>query len=455
MTRKARDMAVRVARVTTALAIAQAIGPACGLAQTADAHDGGVDAVALIVEIADPASGRARVRVEIPTTVSADRSVLTFTFPDLRRGHASLDSIRASGSLTREGDTFELKAGSEPLTLDYIIDPTFYPPGQPERVSDARSRITAEMAVVRTTSLFPRFRRLDAPATVVFRLPEDWKVVAPWPERDGSVYEAGAGWGSTVEYVGLGPFAVETLRESGSTFRVGTSPGGDELDPAEVIAIVRTELEILGAGPSGGGDLWSAVVVPRSFMRGGAAGRSSVVQPPDPGVLAHEIFHWWSNGATIAEDAVWFREGFTEYYGVKSARAAAAWTEAEADACLADLNAEMRFLERDGAMSLVDAARAYRSDSRARRLVYAKGALLALHLDRSLTQRGRSLDLVMSRALVPGDRQFGTRDLITLFDRLFHELTGVLETYLLQAKPLPDLHLSDATGLSGCARYLP
>ena len=74
-------------------------------------------------------------------------------------------------------------------------------------------------------------------------------------------------------------------------------------------------------------------------MRGGAAGDHTIVQSSSPQVLAHEVFHWWNDATLTARDASWFREGLTEYYGIRVAREAGAWTAEAEMACLADLDA--------------------------------------------------------------------------------------------------------------------
>jgi hypothetical protein len=412
------------------------------------------------VEISEPAAGLAHVRGEFPAAALSGLVSLQLEFGELSAHPERLRSIEARAgdealSVQANGHTlaFDLASVAGPVVMDYTIDPTFYPPGgAPTSPADARSRITEDLAVVRTTALFPRVNIRELPATVVFDLPNGWLAVTPWHAADaGFALELEPA--STVEYLGLGPLELGEISAGGSVFRVATGDADLSLDA--VTNVLRFELELLGAPPASRGRR-SIVVVPAAFMRGGAAGRNSIVQPPRADVLAHEMFHWWNRPALTRAETTWFREGFTQYYGVKAALMSAAWTEEDADRCLADLNAEMRYLERDGALSLSAASLDYTSDGRARRLTYSKGALLALYLDRELESTGRSLDEAMRKLLTGEYVSMGNDDVRRVVSETYEEsVDSILESYVVGNAALPDLALDAHTGSSGCARFLP
>jgi predicted metalloprotease with PDZ domain len=168
-------------------------------------------------------------------------------------------------------------------------------------------------------------------------------------------------------------------------------------------------------------------------------------------VLAHEVFHWWNDSRLTAADAMWFREGLTEYYGIRVAREVGASTPDAEAACLADLNGEMRLLEENGARSLKDAS----LDPAATRLVYSKGALFWLLVDRRLRASERFLEDAVRRVVTSPREGLTTEELRTLFSSVYDGLVDdEFDRYVIGANRLPDLGLGPATGRSGCAREL-
>jgi hypothetical protein len=248
-------------------------------------------------------------------------------------------------------------------------------------------------------------------------------------------------------------------KAAGEQVRIASVEGGDEPTPGSIAQLVDQQAAWLGPPPLADGKPLSVLLVPAAFMRGGAAGRRSIVQPPDPIVLAHEVFHWWNGPDGTDASATWFREGFTEYYGVKTAQAGSLIDEQAGRACLADLHGEMRHLEADGPVSLEDASLQARKDSRSRRLVYSKGALLAWHLDELLAKEGRSLDEGMRAVLTQLTAQgkpLGSDAVLEAFQQTYGDLVNQpLRAAVEGDEPLPSFDLPPATGQSGCARYLP
>ncbi|MBN1370902.1 MAG: hypothetical protein JW987_03000 [Anaerolineaceae bacterium] len=418
------------------------------------------------VRVSDPASGLIDVRMEFPAGALNGRPYLDLTFWDLKRRPEALKTVSAwvdgqplvvtrpfwKGAHERR---IRLGGASGTLVVEYSLDPTYYPPGaQVTEAADAVSRVTADLAILRTTSSFPVMNPAGLTIRAVFRLPDTWVAVTPWQaDGDGFLIPPEQ---QTNEYVALGPFDVQEMTVENTTMRAAVIPAASGMPLETIDSILRFELDLIGAPPPGAQAVYTVIVVPPDFLNGGSAGRHSTVQVPAPDTLAHEMFHWWNSSSHTLQEAQWFQEGFTEYYGIKIARDSGAWLPEQADQCLADLNGEMRFLEEDQPRSLVDVSRNSRSDSYARRLVYSKGALFALLLDRQLKAEGRSLDEVV-RAVLTDPRQGLKNDALK---DIFHDtfsgmIDGAFEAYVMKGDALPDLGLGAATGESGCARYLP
>jgi hypothetical protein len=417
------------------------------------------------VEILEPVTGLVQVRGEIPGE-AIDGSLLVLRFLDLRRHPEGLRSLRAwSGDQALRVDSgrpseeylrqVHLDGGSESVLVEYTIDPTYYPPGsRVERPADARSRVARDLAVLRSSSLFPVLNIDPLPTRMTFALPDGWVAVAPWNAVADEFWVDPDG-GSRVEYLGVGPFEVRELSIGDAAFRVAAIPEQTQQNTEGVAGAIRYYADLLGAPPSRCAGVRTVIVVPPNFMRGGAAGRCSVVQSPSPEVIAHEVFHWWTHAQLVRPEARWFSEGFTNYYGVKAAREGSLMTEEQAALCLADLWGEMQFLERDGPLSLSAVSADYDRDSRGKRLVYSKGTLFALLLDRELAKRQRSLDEAMRVILSEARQGITNSDLRELFDHVYGDAVDAsFEAYVQGGEALPDLGLGPATGRSGCARYL-
>jgi hypothetical protein len=422
------------------------------------AEPGPLPVVPCRVIIADPASGLAEVRLEFDEQALRHRRHLILAFADvrgssrmLRAFDARIDGreVSARAEDVRGALVYfvPIDSGATNLAVTYTIDPTYLPPGSdPAEPADARSRITAELAIVRSSSLFPRFDVTGASLGVEFDLPQGWIAVTPWPSVDGRVVVP-ADLAAPVEYLPIGPFETRDIAVGSAVIHVVT-PALLRTGAFPVESIVTRELELVAAPLKRRGP-FVATVVPDAFMHGGAAGDHSIVQSSAPQVLAHEVFHWWNDAALTSADAMWFREGLTEYYGIRAAREAGAWSpEAEA-ACLADLNGEMQLLEANGPRSLRDAS----LDPGATRLVYSKGALFWMLVDRRLGASGRFLEDAVRRVVTSPREGLTTEELRTLFSSVYGGLVDdQFDRFVIGASRLPDLGLGPATGRSGCAR---
>ena len=419
------------------------------------------------VTIDEPSEGVAHVVGRLSAYEPSGASSVVLDFPDLVSDPSRLLALSA---LTAAEDTIPLQpVRSQPgrFTLDlagrsgtvcvhYAIDPTYFPPGSNGRdPSDARSRIAPEMAVARTTSLLPRLDLRDLEASANFVLPQGWVAVTPWPAR-GDTFLLGSPADPTVDYLALGPFRSAEIAAGDRVLRIATAPGNTRFSQDQIVSIFRGTVDRIGVPPATAGDFLTVVVVPPTFMRGGAAGRHSIVQSASPVVLAHEMFHWWNHSGLTTEEATWFREGLTNYYGIELARESGAWTNEAAEQCLADLEAEMRYLERDGASSLADASRGYRKDPQLRRLVYSKGTLFSMLLDSELADAGRSLDQATRALLAHGQQDLANHDIRRVMSQVYDGIIdSTFDRHVFGVAELPVFGLGVATGQSGCARFLP
>ena len=415
-----------------------------------------------VVDMRGTASGIAEVRGLFSHDTVEPHRRLRLEFPDARQLPDAIKSISA-----RQGDHtcniirsetapnvwwISLRSGTEPLEIVYTIDPTFFPPGSITPLAiDARSRITQDLAIVRTASLFPN---IDESARVRFELPDHWHAITPW-RRKGDWFHVSGDELTRVDYLAFGPFDTQTVLIDTSEILFATPPGSTAVTPRRLESLVRVQQEMAGVSLAGSG-LRTIVVVPTGFMRGGAAGSRSVVQRPGAVILAHEIFHWWLHGELGESEARWFTEGFTNYFAIKAAGKSEMWNQRQMEACLSDLEAEMRHLETERAVSLANASKAYGSDPRSRRLVYSKGTLFGLRLDRTLAQRGRRLEEVLWTLLKQQRTGVTNKELKDVFaDALGAQVSSQFDAIVLQASELPDSELPAADGTSGCARFLP
>jgi hypothetical protein len=409
------------------------------------------------VALSDPGRGLVEVRAVLPVALVANRSFLDLRFRDLQRHPDALKSLTATSAAGEAPVTVSdgvhridvLNAAGE-LTVEYTVDPTFYPPGgAPQRPSDARSRVASDLAIVRTTSLFPVIGDSGVASRISFTLPPGWVAVVPWPAV-GDGFDVAPDQLRSVEYLGFGPFEVERVGGHGSAITVATLPGVEGASVATVASIVRAIQERIGIPGDGGRRV--VIIVPAHFMRGGAAGRHTVVQLPSPVTLVHEIFHWWNHAGLARPDARWLVEGVTEHYALKLAEAAGLLSAHESTNCLADLNAEMEFLEQSSGWSLAAASRLSREDGRASRVLYSKGALFATLLER----RGYDLDAAMRVIVSEQDLPLENDDLEHIFAAIYGPAIGeYFRAYVYGDERLPDMGLPPGPGSSGCARYLP
>jgi hypothetical protein len=305
---------------------------AAGVAAWRAAHPplpGPLPVVPCRVIITDAASGLAEVRLELDDQALRHRLQLILAFVDVRGSSRMLRSFGAQidgqpvvplsehirGALVY---FVPIGASARTLIITYTIDPSYLTPdGDQREPADARSRISTDLAIVRSASLFPRFNLVGARLGVEFDLPLGWIAVTPWPSLDGRVIVP-ADTAAPVEYIALGPFETRDVTIGSQVVHIAT-PVLVATGAFPVESIIARELELIAAPLKRAGP-FLATIVPDTFMHGGAAGDHSIVQSSSPHLLAHEVFHWWNDAVLTAADAMWFREGLTEYYGIRVPR---------------------------------------------------------------------------------------------------------------------------------------
>lgn len=426
----------------------------------------GADAVDYTVTVAEPASGELTIELTCPVQDDWRKQPFELTFPDLRDVPNQLKSITFyydGGAIEPEISTTEngLTAAGPPLDntktlrVRYRIDPEFHAPGSDQRTMDSRRGWLDESGgILRTRTIFPKGPPNTLLPVVTFQLPTLWRTATPWLYRWNAYRPSPATFQET-DYLAVGPFRVEAMNVRSIPFKVAVHHDADDVTPAELRDLLAVQLDWFGHLPYPRGVHRTVVVVPQGAIRGGAAGAYSIVQPPSWVVLAHEMAHWWNRGGKINGPSEWFHEGFTQYYGIRSAQAAGLITGDEAQDCFADLQGEMRYLETGGPVSLLEASQEYDNDPRMRRLVYAKGAMLAYTLDDTLSRQDQALTTAV-RAILHARAPTGLGDVVRMFRELYGRETGdMLARFLLEPKALPEVPLGPADGSSGCARFLP
>jgi hypothetical protein len=172
---------IRIALLTLMVVL---VAVACAITRAAPAT-----LVEYQVAISGARPGLVHVSLHITAAELRHRSIVTLRFRDLARQPGGLAFIHASQEdhdpmIARDaGDSSLVCIAADArfcdLTVDYEIDPRYHPPGSVgTRPAEARSRIGDDVAVLRSTAVFPGIDLPSSPTSVRFILPEDWVVVA-------------------------------------------------------------------------------------------------------------------------------------------------------------------------------------------------------------------------------------------------------------------------------------
>jgi len=175
---------------------------------------------------------------------------------------------------------------------------------------------------------------------ISFKLPGNWQVTSPWIALDQSkqIYRV-----NNFTELATSMFFAGTQKEVSiqrGDFELLLALGGDDLiaQQDEFIHLAKGVLdyysELMGGGPKLPDKMSSnksvVIINPASATDGEAIGSNiSILIDPDGGqmskmistlMFAHEFFHLW-NGKSFApqsDDTEWFKEGFSNYYTMKS-----------------------------------------------------------------------------------------------------------------------------------------
>jgi predicted metalloprotease with PDZ domain len=173
-----------------------------------------------------------------------------------------------------------------------------------------------------------------------FRLPENWQITSPWTALDKSkhIYSV-----NNFTELSSSMFFAGTHKEVSiqrGDFELLLALGGDDLITQQdefidlAVGVFDYYSELMGGGPRLPVEMTSkksvVIINPASTTDGEALGNNiSILIDQDGGqmsklisrlIFAHEFFHLW-NGKSFApqsDDTEWFKEGFSNYYTLKS-----------------------------------------------------------------------------------------------------------------------------------------
>ena len=175
---------------------------------------------------------------------------------------------------------------------------------------------------------------------VSFKLPETWQITSPWIALEKSQHIYGV---NNYTELATSMFFAGTHEEVSiqhGDFELILALGGDDLiaQQDEFINLAKGVFgyysELMGGGPKLSDEMTSSksvvIINPASATDGEALGNNiSILIDQDGGqmskvisrfIFAHEFFHLW-NGKSFApksDDTEWFKEGFSNYYTLKS-----------------------------------------------------------------------------------------------------------------------------------------
>jgi predicted metalloprotease with PDZ domain len=175
---------------------------------------------------------------------------------------------------------------------------------------------------------------------LTFKLPENWQITSPWIALDKSNHVYGV---NNFTELATSMFFAGTHKEVSiqrGDYELLLALGGSDLiaQHEEFINLAKGVFdyysELMGGGPKLSDEITSnksvVIINPGNKTDGEAIGNNiSILIEPDGGqmsqvisrfIFAHEFFHLW-NGKTFApqsDDTEWFKEGFSNYYTLKS-----------------------------------------------------------------------------------------------------------------------------------------
>lgn len=420
------------------------------------------------VTVDDPDSGMIAVHAEIPSDTLPNRRALTLTFSDTPPDYAerirSISAVQDDKNLTvelrptRNRLQYQIRGFSEGFRLDvrYEMDPVFYPPGsQHGDRNNARALMDKEGGILRTRTVFPALNTRVKEHRLTFALPSDWQTLTPYAmASDGAFIISGDDYNAT-DYIAVGPLEITEFEAEGIPIRVGVFPNAD-VSTEGVIRLLELYTKDFGPVPGSGSLPRCVSIVAPGFTAGGSAGNRSANQNTHAVTLAHELFHWWNRGSWGNPETRWFGEGATNYVGIVYANKAGLITSEAARSHFADLQGEMRYLEREHPYALETAGRLASEDAFMLRLNYSKGALLMWLLEERAKESNQHVVIAIRRIVQNAPAGYRNEYLLAQFEEVYGPETGqYLHKYVADAERLPELPFGDADGRSGIARFLP
>ena len=300
--------------------------------------------------------------------------------------------------------------GKDSLTLSYRLDLSGF--------DRSRGRTLPTIDAVHafipgaSTLIYPAEETVDL-VRVRFARPEEWDLATSWGVGDPEYRFDGSDLDELIYSISVaGDYRIETSRlgdvEVHTAFR-GRGMSDDVDVRRFLFRILDTHRETFGMVP-----FRRLLVIGDFFYENGVTSGNAfhnsinLVMPRDRrlsdhvafrNLIAHESFHLWSGGDGLLGyrdyDVLWVSEGVTDYYAQKNLLRAGLISEEE---MLAELAGKYRRLNASFLREtpLREAGNRYFEDSRARNLVYTKGALAGFLLDTYLGSKGEAqLDDIM------------------------------------------------------------
>lgn len=311
------------------------------------------------------------------------------------------------------------------------------------------------MLVMGTMALAPR--NLDA-IRVRFDLPDDWPVVAPWPQVDGAEADRVAG-GDPVftppdlgalqdDLIAIGKWKFHRQTVRGMNMTLAFAPRQQFLFEGvvdKVAPIVEAELELFGCTPQS--DYLFLFGDPQAGGAGGSPKTSSMtlfVAPELPAdfaagfvshLIAHEFHHTWMRARCKPVDELRFvMEGFTDYYAYIIPWRLGMSSDEELLQKLQGKFAEAEMAMQDLASLEWAGGPAFFRGGAAHDAVYSGGLVLALWLDLNLRRlTSTTLDQLMRDFYEDPRWRDGTRPQVDDFWSLVATAGGDLSTNAGQA----------------------
>ncbi|MBD3174131.1 MAG: hypothetical protein GF320_03040 [Armatimonadia bacterium] len=249
----------------------------------------------------------------------------------------------------------------------------------------------------------------DADVRVEFQVPRGWEEIAPWPE-DAGAYTPPSLNSLLSNYVGLGRWDVRTLEVGGfrAIVAFGDKPAIDtDLLLESFESILECADEILGPPPHEEYVFFFPDAADVKGVSGSAKADSMAlaVEYGAPGadlpgvsrLFAHELVHLYGHGRQpMAQDLLFFAEGFTEHYAYVLCNRAGVLTDGALRRALSELWGRLQGLPTG--LTLAQAQAAFFDEREATALCYLGGMFRAMAIDARLREASggeRTLDDLM------------------------------------------------------------